>query len=74
MATTPTTTNTDQQPVASLNTTLAAAADVQRLDVNAMHEKVSGILAVIIEPATRTSGATAGWHTASAHVIVNAHK
>ena len=49
-ATTPTTvvgtptspTAIDQQQLVPLNTMLAAAADVRRLDVQAMHEKVCG--------------------------------
>jgi hypothetical protein len=54
-ATTPTTvvgtptspTAIDQQQLVPLNTMLAAAADVRRLDVQAMHEKVCGILTTI---------------------------
>ena len=34
-------------PIVPLNATLAAAADVRRLDIKAMHEKTSGILATI---------------------------
>ena len=41
------TTTPGVQALAPLNETMAAAADVQRFDVAAMHEKVSGILATI---------------------------
>ena len=44
----PTTPDTTQPaPIVPLHTTIAAAAEVQRLDVEVMHEKVRSIHAVI---------------------------
>eukprot|EP00966_Prymnesium_polylepis_P239302 5533998-Prymnesium_polylepis.1 len=47
MAQPPTTPDTQPAPIVPLRSTLAAAAEVQRLDVEAMHEKVRSIHAVI---------------------------
>ena len=43
----PTTPTTPTTPIVPLNATLAGAAEVLRLDVEAMHERTCGILATI---------------------------
>ena len=42
----------EQNVVVPMNATLAAAAEVQRRDIEVMHEKVSGIFATIVASST----------------------
>ena len=48
-----------QNVVVPMNATLAAAAEVQRRDIEVMHEKVSGIFATIVSPPARSRRSTA---------------
>ena len=49
----------EQNVVVPMNATLAAAAEVQRRDIEVMHEKVSGIFATIVSPPARSRRSTA---------------